>query len=190
MAMQTPGDDLLGAVARGVQAGVFADYEANVILHTLLSEGGESTTSLLGNAVRLLAEDKVLQDYLRDRSTTAANSVDWVETGWSVIERILRNMFICLPGIFARILDFSMPLTGNLSFDPTDEFLDDPALPCYHFGRRSHREELASELCSCSIDRNTTTTANTRGREHASTGDQLRRRHQASVPGEGSQFDA
>jgi cytochrome P450 family 144 len=36
-----------------------------VVLHTLLSAGGESTTSLLGNAVRLLAERQELQSLLR-----------------------------------------------------------------------------------------------------------------------------
>ncbi len=35
------------------------------ILTILLSAGGESTTSLLGNAVRMLAEDPELQDHLR-----------------------------------------------------------------------------------------------------------------------------
>ena len=64
-AMTEPGDDLLGAVARGVNAGVFSDFEGNVILHTLLSAGGESTTSLLGNAVRILAERRELQQLLR-----------------------------------------------------------------------------------------------------------------------------
>jgi cytochrome P450 family 144 len=64
-AVQAPGDDLLGAVARGVDGGVLGDFEAIVILHTLLSAGGESTTSLLGNAVRLLAEHQGLQEHLR-----------------------------------------------------------------------------------------------------------------------------
>ena len=62
-----PGEDLLGAVARGAQGGVFGDFEALAILHTLLSAGGESTTSLLGNAVRLLAEHRHLQEHLRER---------------------------------------------------------------------------------------------------------------------------
>lgn len=60
-----PGDDLLGAVARGVNAGTFSEIEATVILHTLLSAGGESTTSLIGNAVRILAEQPELQQHLR-----------------------------------------------------------------------------------------------------------------------------
>jgi len=63
--MAHPGEDLLGAVARGVQRGVFGHVEALTILHTLLSAGGESTTSLLGNAVRLLAEHPDLQEQLR-----------------------------------------------------------------------------------------------------------------------------
>ncbi len=67
-AVKAPRDDLLGAVARGVDAGVFSDFEAHTILHTLLSAGGESTTSLLGNAVRILAEDQELQQHLRQNS--------------------------------------------------------------------------------------------------------------------------
>jgi cytochrome P450 len=66
-AMQRPDDDLLGAVARGVRDRVLGRLDAYVILHTLLSAGGESTTSLLGNAVRILAEHDELQDQLRAR---------------------------------------------------------------------------------------------------------------------------
>jgi cytochrome P450 family 144 len=64
-AMSDPNNDLLGAVARGVTSGAFSQYEAMAILHTLLSAGGESTTSLLGNAVRILAEHLDLQEQLR-----------------------------------------------------------------------------------------------------------------------------
>jgi cytochrome P450 len=65
-ALQRPGEDLLGAVARGVDAGALTAAEANGVLHTLLSAGGESTTSLLGNAVRILAEQPDLQQRLRE----------------------------------------------------------------------------------------------------------------------------
>ena len=64
-AIRQANDDLLGAVARGVEAGTLSTAEANTILHTLLSAGGESTTSLLGNAVRMLGEDPDLQEHLR-----------------------------------------------------------------------------------------------------------------------------
>lgn len=66
IAVKDPGDNLLGAVARGVEAEVFSEFEAGVILHTLLSAGGESTTSLLGNSVRILAENPELQQHLRE----------------------------------------------------------------------------------------------------------------------------
>lgn len=75
-AMTEPADDLLGAVARGVNAGVFTDFVGNVILHTLLSAGGESTTSLLGNAVRILAEQPELQEQLRGNPEQIATFVE------------------------------------------------------------------------------------------------------------------
>jgi cytochrome P450 len=68
-ALTAPGDSILGAVARNIRSGVMGLEEAVVIMHTLLSAGGESTTSLLGNAVRILAEQPGLQQKLRnDRS--------------------------------------------------------------------------------------------------------------------------
>jgi cytochrome P450 len=64
-AMSEPMHDLLGAVAQGVNSQALSEVQAYGILHTLLSAGGESTTSLIGNAVRLLAEHRGLQDQLR-----------------------------------------------------------------------------------------------------------------------------
>ncbi len=66
LALDDPHDDLLGAVAAGVQEEVFDQPAATIMLQTLLSAGGESTTSLLGNSVRILAEDDRLQQHLRD----------------------------------------------------------------------------------------------------------------------------
>jgi cytochrome P450 len=64
-AMKDPGEDLLGTVARSVTDGVLNENEGMGILTTLLSAGGETTTSLLGNAVRMLAERPELQEHLR-----------------------------------------------------------------------------------------------------------------------------
>lgn len=64
-ALKKPSDDLLGAVARSILDGILTSQEGAGILTILLSAGGESTTSLLGNAVRMLAEDPELQDQLR-----------------------------------------------------------------------------------------------------------------------------
>ena len=60
-------DTILLAVRRALDSGTLKMGEVQTILHTLLSAGGESTTSLLGNAVRMLAEDPALQQELRDR---------------------------------------------------------------------------------------------------------------------------
>jgi cytochrome P450 len=58
-------DVLLGTIRRGVEAGDLSLEQGVIILQTLLSAGGESTTSLIGNAVRILAELPDLQDQLR-----------------------------------------------------------------------------------------------------------------------------
>jgi cytochrome P450 len=59
-------EGILLAVRRALDAGTLQMGEATVILHTLLSAGGESTTSLLGNAVRMFAEDLTLQQRVRE----------------------------------------------------------------------------------------------------------------------------
>jgi cytochrome P450 len=66
LGLRDPHEDLLGAVGRGVQEGVFEEFPAIIMLQSLLSAGGESTTSLLGNSVRILAENYQLQQDLRD----------------------------------------------------------------------------------------------------------------------------
>jgi cytochrome P450 len=58
-------DGILLAVRRALDDGILQMGEVTTILHTLLSAGGESTTSLLGNAVRMLAENPALQQQLR-----------------------------------------------------------------------------------------------------------------------------
>lgn len=60
-------EGILLAVRRALDAGTLHMVEATIILHTLLSAGGESTTSLLGNAVRMLAEDPAMQQGLREK---------------------------------------------------------------------------------------------------------------------------
>ena len=50
-------DGILLAVRRALDAGILQMGEVTTILHTLLSAGGESTTSLLGNAVRMLCRE-------------------------------------------------------------------------------------------------------------------------------------
>src|SRR6195952_36807 len=60
-------DGILLAVRRALDAGTLMEGEVQIILHTLLSAGGETTSSLVGNAVRLLADDQELQQRLRNK---------------------------------------------------------------------------------------------------------------------------
>jgi cytochrome P450 len=76
VAINEPAEDLLGAVARSVVDGILTASEGAGILTILLSAGGESTTSLLGNAVRLLAEDPELQEHLRQNLDLVAVFVE------------------------------------------------------------------------------------------------------------------
>jgi len=57
--------DILGTIARGIEDGALSEEDGVIILQNLLGAGGESTTSLLGNSVRLLAEQPDLQHQLR-----------------------------------------------------------------------------------------------------------------------------
>jgi cytochrome P450 len=59
------GGDVLSATAAGVRDGVLTPDGAALTLMVLLGAGGETTTSLIGNAVRILAERPSLQDQLR-----------------------------------------------------------------------------------------------------------------------------
>jgi len=64
--MHSPGgNDVLSAAAGGVRDGVLSRDQAAFTLMVLLGAGGETTTSLIGNAIRILAERPHLQDDLR-----------------------------------------------------------------------------------------------------------------------------
>ncbi len=56
---------VIGACARASAGGALGDMESLAILGLLLAAGGESTTSLLGTGVRILAQQPDLQDRLR-----------------------------------------------------------------------------------------------------------------------------
>jgi cytochrome P450 len=57
--------DVLGAAATGVRDGVLSRDEAAFALMVLVGAGAETTTALIGNAIRVLAERPALQDQLR-----------------------------------------------------------------------------------------------------------------------------
>ena len=65
VAEDQPGDDLIGVLATACAAGELQRFTAQMILISLFSAGGESTASLLGTAVDILAADAALQQRLR-----------------------------------------------------------------------------------------------------------------------------
>lgn len=61
-----PGDNLLGDLATACSSGELDETTARVMMLTLFSAGGESTASLLGSAVWILASHHDIQRRLRD----------------------------------------------------------------------------------------------------------------------------
>jgi cytochrome P450 len=71
-------DVILGTIAQAVTEKTIPTSQGVIILQTLLSAGGESTTSLIGNAGRILAEQPELQNQLRSHPELVANFVEEV----------------------------------------------------------------------------------------------------------------
>jgi len=85
-------EGILLAVRRVLDAGILAMGEVTTILHTLLSAGGESTTSLLGNAVRMLSEDPALQQRLREKPKDVGVFVEEVLRLESPFRQMMRSV--------------------------------------------------------------------------------------------------
>jgi cytochrome P450 family 144 len=146
-AVGRPDDDILGAVARGVDIGIFTLHQATVVLHTLLSAGGESTTSLLGNAVRLLAEDGDLQDRLRGQLDLVPAFIEEalrLESPFRFLMRFVPETTslgnIEIPGGATMLLLWGAANRDPAEFDePNEVDLDRPVLRRHvAFGRGMH----------------------------------------------------
>jgi cytochrome P450 len=66
-ALATPTGGILGLLAQAISAGEADIPLAMAVLLTLFAAGGESTSSLIGNSVLLLARDQDLQQRLREQ---------------------------------------------------------------------------------------------------------------------------
>jgi cytochrome P450 len=62
---ELPSPGVIGELARGVREGLISEHDGVAILVVLAGAGGESTSSLTGSAVRILAENPELQCELR-----------------------------------------------------------------------------------------------------------------------------
>jgi cytochrome P450 family 144 len=87
-----PGDDILTSIRRGVESGALSAPQGASILHILLAAGGESTTSLLGNAARILAENPDLQQLLRQQPDLIPAFVEEVLRLESPFRSMLRSV--------------------------------------------------------------------------------------------------
>ena len=75
-ACDDPGDDLMGVCAKAMATGDISRGEAIGTLTVLLGAGGESTASLIGNAVRMLADDPGLQEQIRADHSLIDNFIE------------------------------------------------------------------------------------------------------------------
>jgi cytochrome P450 family 144 len=146
-AVGDPNDEILGAVARGVERGVFTHQEGSVVLHTLLSAGGESTTSLLGNAVRILAERPDLQSRLRSAPELIAAFIEEALRLESPFRFLLRTTLhdtnlggVAIPEDATVLLLWGAANRDSATFDDADDVVLDRKVPRRHvaFGRGIH----------------------------------------------------
>ena len=142
-----PGDDLLGTVARGVADNAMTLDEAVVTLQTLLSAGGESTTSLIGNAVRILAERPDLQGELREHPELLSAFVEEVlrlespfrhHLRWIPQDTTLGDMH--LPAESSLLLFWGSADRDPAEYEAADQVVLDRASLRHHvaFGRGIH----------------------------------------------------
>ena len=75
-ACDDPGDDMMGVCAKAMANGDISRGEAIGTLTVLLGAGGESTASLIGNAVRMLAKDAALQEQIRADHSLLENFIE------------------------------------------------------------------------------------------------------------------
>jgi cytochrome P450 len=142
-----PGDDVIGAIARAVNNEVFGDFEATSILHILLGAAGESTTSLLGNAVRILAERPDLQEHLRQNPGEITRFVEEVLRLESPFRYQMRSVArdtelggVAIPADSTALLLFASANRDAKEFARPDEIDLQRELPRQHlaFGRGIH----------------------------------------------------
>jgi cytochrome P450 family 144 len=139
--------EILGTIARGIQEGALSDEDGVIILQNLLGAGGESTTSLLGNSVRLLAEQPELQDQLRERPELIATFIEEALRLESPFRFLMRHTprdtslgGVDVPAGTTVLLFWGAANRDEEQFDEPDEVRLDRPAPRHHlaFGRGIH----------------------------------------------------
>lgn len=140
-------DGILGAMGAAVADGSLGFGDGLAILHTLLSAGGESTTSLLGNAIHMLALDPDLQARLRTEPALVEPFIEEALRLESPFRHHLRHVPRAteLRGVPIDAGSTVLLLWGAANRDPAeydrpDEIVLDRPTPKHHvaFGRGIH----------------------------------------------------
>jgi cytochrome P450 len=140
-------DGILGAVSSAIAAGDLDEAAGLTIIHTLLSAGGESTTSLLGNAVYLLATKPELQRRLREDTSLVAPFIEEVLRLESPFRYHLRHVprttelcAVTIPAGSTMLLFWGAANRDPAEYERPDEVVLDRAAPRHHlaFGRGIH----------------------------------------------------
>jgi len=140
-------DGILGAMGAAVADGSLEFGDGLAILQTLLSAGGESTTSLLGNAIHMLALDQDLQARLRAQPALVEPFVEEALRLESPFRHHLRHVPRAteLHGVPIDAGSTVLLLWGAANRDPAeydrpDEIVLDRPTPKHHvaFGRGIH----------------------------------------------------
>lgn len=141
----TDGDNIMASVRRNIESRTLTEAEGRAIIHTLLAAGGESTSSLLGNAVRILADDQAVQQLLRTQPERIPSFIEEVLRVESPFRFHLRSVprdttlnGIPIPAGATVLLFWSAGNRDPEVFDRPDEI--DLARPRMHmaFGRGIH----------------------------------------------------
>lgn len=142
-----PAEGILAVVASAVNAGELDATEAFSVMATLLSAGGESTTSLLGNALHHLASNPDLQTQLRSDSEGLTRFIEEMLRLESPFRYHLRHTSrttalrgVEIPAGAAVLLLWGAANRDPAEFEQPDEVRLDRAAPRHHlgFGRGIH----------------------------------------------------
>jgi cytochrome P450 len=142
-----PDDVLLGTIGQAIAERAITLEQGGIILQILLSAGGESTTSLIGNAARILAEQPDLQDRIRRSPELLPNFVEEVlrlESPFRMQMRSVVNDTTCngvdVPEGSTVMLFFSAANRDPAHYDNPEEIQLDRPAPRVHlaFGRGIH----------------------------------------------------
>jgi cytochrome P450 len=139
------GDDILTTVKRGVDSGALSAQEGTGILHILLAAGGESTTSVIGNSVRILAENAALQQQLRDQPDRIKPFLEEVLRLESPFRSMLRSVpkdtklgGVDIPEGSTVLMFWSAGNRDPAAFESPDEMVLDRPIRHMTFGRGIH----------------------------------------------------